>query len=146
MNKVKCDQRWWLNLSRKQIKFVHKEQSMRIWTVTESLCEERNSVTAAGDDDGVRSSHQQTWKMVGRTPKILYGGEKPTNTLEMGIMMPTQHAWYLLMINWEFNDLWPLEIDILAFPNKYISKLNKIWRLTWPELQPAAMKFGCLSQ
>ena len=28
---------------------------------TASLCEERNSVTAAGDDDGVLSSHQQTW-------------------------------------------------------------------------------------
>ena len=49
---------------------------------------------------------------------ILYGGEKPTTIPEMRIMMPPQNTWYLLMINWEFNDQWPLEINILAFPNK----------------------------
>ena len=33
---------------------------MRAMEGTASLWEERNSVTAAGDDDGVRSSHQHT--------------------------------------------------------------------------------------
>ena len=60
---------------------------------TASLCEERNSVTAAGDDDGVLSSHQQTW----------------------------------------------VKKNI-----KQISLTQIV--TTWPELQPAAMKFGCLSQ
>ena len=47
-------------LAKMTIRLEKSETGCKLMEGTESLCEERNSVTAAGDDDGVRSSHQHT--------------------------------------------------------------------------------------